>query len=303
MGTGSSRAVITENADRLVAESFIEATTQCQVQSTATQTMTLDCLPETDPGTVYEENPSCLQQLNNILTSQASNHALWRGQWSKGIVGPPTAQIYQEALNQFNGITTCKKCIWGDNLQLQAVQFDVGCSFTISMLQEMLQLVNAKFANVLYNNQDVFSTLAQIVGGGSDQEVSTRLANKVMANFSVSTLTEMSVIINNNQQMNFLNSNIQGTRQVATTEILQRFLSDQQFTNNVLTDAEWDQYETLWNDQNTITQVGDVVTDSTLAIGEAIDSTLGIILVVVSIVCILILLITTIFVLKKAVES
>jgi hypothetical protein len=311
MGGGGTKEAVVNVGNSLVAEAYITATFKCQIQVKANQSMVFECDPQLKlkTGTLdfYEENPGCIKCLDDILVVNESDERVWKTGWSAGrtATGANETTSFEQATAAFQNCakTICKACLWENNLQLSAIQFDSKCKFDISVIQNMAQNVEANISQSLVDNQDVLSSLAQAMGAKTNISLVANLSSKVMSRFSVNILAEISDKINANQQMNFENTDAKGVRQDSSNKLVSDFISENKFVNNVLSDNQWKVYQQIKNDQNTIGDLGDSLSKTTLTLGEVLNSVVGQVLVITIILVGIIIIVVSGLAIYKAIKA
>jgi hypothetical protein len=299
MGGGSSKKAIVDVATSLVSTSFIEATYQCQATTAIQQNMHFECKPLLGPEMdVYEDNQNCSSCYENIVLAQLENQKTWATQWEyhAAIPGRTTQQVYETAILDFDKCakSVCKACIWANNDQLSTVQFEENCVFTLSMVQNMTQIVEGKASQKLTDNQDILVSMAQALGETTKMKTVVRLCNSVMSNFTASVFQEMAEIVNVNQTMRFTSNSsagFSGMRQVSAVKVLADFVAKNNFVNNMLSEDQWTVQQNIWNDQNTLSNYGDVIANTTLTFAQMADTLAGQVLTLVIIIVVIVLVI------------
>jgi hypothetical protein len=291
MGGSSSRSDIINTANILIAKAYLDSTQECQQTINLVQQDTFTCDPEVAAGTdYYEDNAACVECYNNIIKVQENDYIGLKRLWpnnhiSSGLNLNASAIDVSKVFSSCSNV--CKACKWTNITQNSNISFESDCKFTESMVNSMSQNIQGSFSQVLTNNQDILSSLTQALGSSSNTENIINLVNSVTSSFSAKLMAQAAEKVKSIQIQKFFGqggAQHKVATQDASIKILQTFISDTNIVNNLLTDTQWDVYQQIKNDQNTLDELGSAVSKATLTVGNVVNSITGTVMISVMII-------------------
>lgn len=293
MGAGSSRSVISEGLDEVIARSFVESTSTCSTGISAAQSMDIVCSNIGEGGTTAENSFGCVKCYSDIADEQIDNYNIIQAGWENGKADIP--QTYAQEMKSYkekmdNCRYMCKSCVVEDLGQNIAITWSTTCNIDSTVRTTFENSITNNLTQSLTDNQDILSSLAGVLGPGSNQQVISKVSNLVSTFIDVAFMNRMYTVVNTVQPFSFTNQNVKGQTQTATIAGITSFLAKNDVLSHVITDTQWTQYQELYNSENTIGPLGEIVRKTTLSMGEILGSILGKIIVALISVLLLVLM-------------
>lgn len=115
-----------------------------------------------------------------------------------------------------------------------------------------------------------------------------RTVNRINEDF----VKKMVSKVMNKQEITFSNGVDSGVSQESAINGVMKFVAEEDVSSSILTQQQWAVQQKLYNDSNTIGALGSVVKDTSLSIGQILDTLLG--KVVVGVVALLVVIVIAI---------
>lgn len=313
MGGGQSSTMLVNAMNDMVANIIVNVAMTCNSTADSTQIISIDCRPPVSQGRVFENNPACLECINNIVSAKKAKYDLQKSAWKSGRQPPevriPIDQDFQETIENFISCTAtskCKACVVQDISQQTMIQSTTNCQAFNNVKNEIDQKLMANITQELNNHQDVLSSLAQMLGARSTKEVSANITNRISATLTQNVISNIQHQIDTFQPLYFnfgTSTQVSGiTQQTAVTSV-QTYLQKTQLLNGIFESDEIKQFDTLMNDQATIDTIGNAIGKGVDYISKLLKSIVGKVMIgILSLVGIVFLIVIG-YVSGKAIEN
>ena len=281
MGAGASRSVLTKKTDEIIAQTFIQSTTNYQTEIEVGQNLQVNCLATTVGGGRPEDSDACVSCYTAIGEQQAARYNSLR---ARGRV--PTESYETEMrgyATQMEGCKLkCKACVVSDVSQTQSFSWQSRVFNKSDVKNTFDTNIKTNLDQALTDNQDVLNSLAGALGPADRQRLSTFIANRiaqrvtedVLENFYTRVKSVQIVVISGN------GTSVRGVTQNSAVSGVTDVVSQTKISNALLSETEWSNQQTLYNDENTIGAVGGALRKAALSFGELFDSIIGKIMVI-----------------------
>jgi hypothetical protein len=173
MGGSNTKEVALNAINDAVATIFTNVALSCSDTAGSNQSIIVNCSPPLDPSVPsseqqpYENQPACLQCMDNIVTNQLNYYDLQRSAWahSEAVVNKPIDQDYQQVIQEFIACgEKCKACVIMNLAQTTIIKNVVNCQSFLSVQNIITQQLSAQITQTLTNNQSFLAPLAQMLG-------------------------------------------------------------------------------------------------------------------------------------------
>lgn len=288
MGGGASRSVVTNALNEITAKSIVSALSTCENDLDISQSFKVNCMGGNilSPAETFENSPACATCYQSVVDRQITYYNMVRNTW-----GTSTARIpksFADDVSYWSGQlesckTACKACVFTDFDQSASVTYKTTCNISTEIVNDFLSSLSSNLDQSLTDNQDVLSSLAGVLGPSDRQKVVSQITERIKTRIDSTFINDMFNSINSYQSFTFNStgsSTASGQSQSATISALTSLIADQKVNNLILSEAEWAQYQQLYNDENTIGALGDVVKNTTLSVAGVINDTVGLVLVI-----------------------
>lgn len=271
MGQTASQEVVLNSLNDIVTNIFVKAALNCNSDAQFSQQIQVECT--SDATTAFENNQACRSCLRNVFAQTLSSYdrqeAAWKNtqsQLSGANIGvnKPIDEDFTAVLQaiQLCSKTRCKKCVVEDISQKGLINISLECESLQNIMNDISQSLTASLTQSLTNNQDVLGSLAQALSGDSTQKVVSTLVNRILIKLDTTTVSGLITALNQSQTVSVKNTsggNSQIVNQITQSSAqtsAQTFLQKNQVFNTVLSQAEWDAFQTSQNSQDTIGELG-----------------------------------------------
>lgn len=307
MGSTSSKTSIINQTNQIVADVFTDITMSCASINKSEQTIEIDCQPETWGDTVYENNRVCTQALTAEYERRMDQYNFLLAQWKNGNLAPgeglkPISEDFMEIQRSFTNIMigSCKACVISDISQTANITNITTCQALNNIENSITQKLSDKVTQKLRNNQDVLGSLASIIGGSTDESTITNVTNRIQTRLTQRVISGIRNNIANSQNVTVKYGATTGVDQRSTYNSTVSYLEQNQIMNTIMTDAEFDTFQKLYNDQNTLDTLGKAVVNSASIFTKLISSVAGTVtFAVVGITAFLLVILIIVFVVQK----
>lgn len=309
MGGGATRSVMTDSLNQILATSFLSVTTKCQINQTLQQEIDINCNGEGDQaGTYYEENEACQNCYNNILEQQVARYNALQATWGADRNIP--VSFNQEYINMVNTAqgckNKCKACVFSNFSQQSTYSWDAKCMVTTADENKFTNSLQENLNQALTDNQDVLSSLARVLGASDKQSTVANIVNRLKSNFSATFLNTLAAKVSDTQKIVIRKGSgitDNGDTQQSSIRGVTSLFAQTNVANNVLSDEQWAIYQKLYNDENTIGDLGNMLANTALGIGDIVKTLAGKLVIVVAAVLVLVVILITVVVIVNAVRK
>ena len=284
MGGSSSRSEIVNESTSMVATIMTNVALSCNADAMSSQMIDVNCQPPlSDPTVPYESNQGCIDCMDNVLASRKSYYAFQKELWESGKMSPgvrkPIDEDFQQVISEMIscGMNNCKACVVHDLSQKTVIQSVIGCKAFNNVSNTINQKLMASVTQKLTNNQDMLSSIAQMLGSSSTQQVATNITNRISSKLTTTVIANITQQISSQQTINitFSSGTATGLSQQSAYHSVSQYLGKTGIFNNIFSDAEFKDIQTIYNKQNTIDSLGNVAVKSLRAIEKLLKSTMG----------------------------
>lgn len=280
MGSGASRSVITKKTDELIAQTFIQSTTNYQTEIEVGQNLQVNCSATAIGGGRPEDSDACVSCYTAIGEQQAARYNSLRAR------GRVPTESYETEMRGYAAQmeackVKCKACVVSDVSQTQSFSWRVG-AFNKSVVKNTFDAtIKTNLDQALTDNQDVLSSVAGALGPADRQKVSTFIANRIAQMVTEDVLENIYTRVSSVQNVTISGSTVaRGITQNSAVSGVTDVISKRNISNTLLSETEWSNQQTLYNDENTIGAVGGALRKAALSFGELFDSIIGKIMVI-----------------------
>lgn len=295
MGAGASREVLTNAANSIISKVYTNVTFDEQDQLEVKQNIDVKCtgMYRPYPGAPeveYESNPSCASCFNAIREQQKQQHEMIRLQWTTTSAPIPITfnnemiQYYQMAQNC---LPFCKACVYQDFSQVANFSWKSNISFDASILTKMRSGIRGELTQNLNSNKGALTALAGVLAPGDKQQTLTYLTNRIMNRITTNVMDSIAHQVSESQTIQAGDGVTKGISQQASTSTVFNVVEKLNLTNTVLSEEEWASYQKLYNDENTVGALGEALQKTIFGITDVLQSTIGMAVLVVIIICVL----------------
>jgi hypothetical protein len=285
MGGSSSRKVIANDASDMIAKAYVNISQSCTVSESANQSLEFNCDPyhnSVNVGDIYENNSTCENCFKRELEARQNYYALQESLWKNDGNAKVNLNIVTDYKDFYGKMIACgqfcKACNFEDISQFTVFKATTDCQAINNIKTQMSQKLTALIQQKLSNNQDALSPLAQMLGAKSSQEVVQNLTSRMSVLLSDTVIDKMNSKINQNQSTKFFQQggdSTYGIHQKSVVKNITSFLSSNNITDKIFQQQEWEQLQTLMNQQNTIDEVGKTVSKIATEASKIIDNIVG----------------------------
>jgi hypothetical protein len=287
MGNGQSKAVGSNMVNSMVSSIFNEVSLTCKTTASSNQDITVGC-QHADPNTKYpntddspepfENNASCTNCIRQIEETRKLYYSTQKAQWKykPATVMLPIDQDYHTIITKFYDCgLQCKACWYMDLNEETLVDMSLGCKSFNSISNQIDQKLSNKIKQTLTNNLGAATAAAQMLGTSSSQKLVQNLVTRVSSKITEEVIAGVSQTIKNNQNIYMKNSKTTHTNTRSSFAAITTYFSKTNLFSTIFTDEQWQNLEKLYNDQNTIGGLGQVVVSGVSDITKMIKSVVG----------------------------
>jgi len=302
MGQKPSRATILNQVNKMTAKIIVNISLNCNSGVNSQQTIKIQC----DPGQFVDDNineyavelsDGCRKCYSSVVEDRLSYYALQKAEWDREVtIKKPIDLDFRQAINEFVacGRGPCKACHIEDLNQDSLVKSIIGCQGANNIQNQLTQQLMTSVTQQLTNNQDMLSGLADILGGGSTQNIIMNVTNRISSRVTENVVNNIKQQISTQQTMNITMSNgsVKGISQNSAIHSVTTFFEKTGIFNTILSDEQWKTLESLVNNQNTIGELGGLGVGTVSTFSKMMKSIVGkVLLFVIVMVCVLFVLI------------
>ena len=265
MGGTSSKEDIVNEANDIVADVFSNLTLNCMANTGVTEAITITCTPNaTTPNVAHENSTSCKSCYTRVKTIALSIYDGYRDAWENGTNSPSVPKaINDDFTSIINGmyscIRRCKACNFDNISQSTSVVSNTKCQSTNNINNQVSQKMTTAIDQSLSNHSDVLGSLATFLGGKANkQDIVDNIHTRIMSKLTNNVVSSIMNAIEDNQTLNLSGSSvsINTVTQNSSYNSTVNFLQKNNIMDNIFTDAEYQEIQTLKSDTTTITKFG-----------------------------------------------
>lgn len=318
MGNGGiSQASIINQVNVMISNIIVNISLYCNAQSVSNQIIQIDCQPY-GPGSnatqPWELNESCQKCMKNVYDSRLKYYKNQEELWSTrapSVLGSIN-QDFQTVINEFVtcGINTCKACSMQNASQTSVVTGVLNCQAFNDVQNTISQQMITQITQNLTNNQDMLAPLAEMLGASSTNDIIYNLTNRVMTLLTKSVVANITETINNNQTISITvvgQAPINGLTQNSAYNACLTYLGKTNIMNGIFQQEQWDELQTLINEQNTIDSLGNAIVQSVNVISKLLNNVVGqvviVVLCMVGVIFLAVVIYIIVHLIKKATQS
>lgn len=276
MGGGASRSAIVNGLNSLIVQSFTQSTTLCQSEQEVDQDIEVKC-EGTNPLETYEENPACVACFEESLSLQAKQHAMIKSKWRAGNAPVPTS-FSQEMTNWYTFLnetcgTRCKRCWYSNFSQVDNFKWKTTCLDSHDIVTTMKNTLQANVMSALTSNQGLADSLMKVLDPSSKENTVAFITNRVMSRVNHTFIQKMLSHMKSQQSIILNNGTSNVVSQQASITSALNFVNNSKVSDTILNEEQWAVQQTLYDDSNTVGDLGQILRDSALGIAQLTQST------------------------------
>jgi hypothetical protein len=284
MGTGSSKELGTNIVNSMLATVFTTIALTCSNNAESAQNISVFCNPPLDPSLPieqqepWENQPACKTCIANVVAQRKSFYDLQTSAWRFGrvAVNLPIDEDFTTVLKQMIACgTLCKACVYQDLSQATFIQNLLECKSMLSIQNSINQKLTNAITQQLTNNTDFLGPLSQMLGASSMQQIVANLTNRIAVKITNEVITGVLNTVENNQTMTLTNSTTKVQTQDSSFNCMVQYFQSTNLFSTIFTDDQWQVLQQLYNDQNTVGDLGNAVVHSLNDITKFISSDVG----------------------------
>jgi len=201
----------------------------------------------------------------------------------------------------------CKACAIEDLSQMLSVQAEQDCAFTLNLQNDLDQQLTSALVQSASIHKDILSSLAQVLGASTKEQVITEIANRMNALITTNVTQRAINFLQGNQNILIYSNGSavakQHVHQNAALDSVTSFLSSTKIMNSVLEKEEWTKLQDASIDQSTITKLGDVTAQGLGLLTKMVTSEAGKAVVFVWGITLVIFVFVVIFFIVKTIQK
>ncbi len=285
MGNSSFKTVALTQLNESTATVFTNVSLSCSNDSQSNQSITVECQPQLngpvdDPNTLpYESNLAAADCVAAVVTQASQYYDLQRATWTNGgsiQVQKPIDQDYNEIVQQMIACgSRAKACVYQNISQGTVIKNVLSCQSFLTIQNTLTQAMSTQVQQMLTNNQDALSPLAQLLGASTSDQIVNNITSRMVAKITNEVIAGIQNTIQNNQTLVLENSTVKGTTQQSAFTSITQYLAKTDLYNTIFTDQQWNELQDLYDDTSTVDALGNVITRSIGAIEAFLKSSVG----------------------------
>jgi hypothetical protein len=279
---------LVQATNTIIAKSITKTIMDCANNALLVQKIRITCKPvEYDENgnsmSVYEENESCGYCMagvqGNFLYQNELEERMWT-QASSARVRQPIDSMYKKLAMDLEicGLSYCKACVLLNTTQKNIVSSESGCTSSVSKNDEITTNVSNLIKQQLTQNQDVLTATVKELGVKGVDNISQNISNKISKVLTKTFLNKIASSLQSIQSVT-LTSSTSVTSNNLTQNSIEKFIITQVSQMNIaeqaLTKSTFENIEASINNQNTLNEIGDLVFKSSVSFAQAIDTSIG----------------------------
>jgi hypothetical protein len=294
---GSSEKVGTKMVNSIVADVFVNVSLTCKNTARSEQIINVNCVQHLDTGSYFadpkitqkvpvdaqphENNPTCRECMADILVDKKSSYQLQRAQWNHkpATVNLPVDQDYQQSIDAFiNCGHFCKSCVYQNLSESTLINIDLNCKSYNTIKNQLTQKLSAQITQQLTNNKSFLAPLAQMLGAKTTQAIVFNLTPRVQDKITQEIVAAVSNTVKNTQNITIVGTDgtlVNNVSQVSAFNSVVAYFSKTKLFNSIFTDQQWKTLQVLYNDQNTIGDLGNTIVAEISDLSKMLTSVVG----------------------------
>ena len=288
MGNKNVRTVVSNQTNEMVANVVTNITLSCGTLATSNQTIEVQCVPPRDATSgnyLYPENSApcikCMTDVHDELIAKYNDiSARWqvgRLQWSDGLA--PVDAEFQEVVNKFVscGKLFCKACAYENLSEVTSMTASTTCDALNNIQNQITQKLTDQVNQTLTENQDFLSPIVGLFGGNSYQNIVNNIVSRIQVKLTNTVLNKIKNNIQNNQNIYLKGTNVSDKyiTQKSSYKSVMSYLQKTNLFNDIFSDEEVKELQTLYDDRNTIDDLGNFVLGSATIIQKLVHTVVG----------------------------
>jgi hypothetical protein len=174
----------------------------------------------------------------------------------------------------------CKSCYIQSLDQSANFEAMLSCKSNTEIATSLIATVSDKISQELTSNKDVLSGLAQVLGLDSNLKLQNTIVDRVRQQITAKVVTDIKAELTSTSTIEITGSGITvvAASQYSTLRSVLNAVSQNSFTSKLLTESEWEQLQVLHNKQNTLDDVGKILTlpvKAFASLGRLTETVLG----------------------------
>jgi hypothetical protein len=279
---GHSQTTLLTAVNTIVTSIFISVALECSSLASTNQITSIQC-PVSDVSQTPENSLGCRNCFFSIYSEYVAYMTLQQNKWNQGGVGlvvkvdKPIEDDFHDLIQKgINcGLSMCKKCVASNLSQQTAISTSLTCQALNNIQNTLDQQLTAKITNQLENNRDLLAPLASLFGGDSSTVVAN-VVNRISTAVKRSDVNKIIQAIQNSQTINIVGgSRTVNVSQSSATNSVMTYLVQNNITNNILSQAEWDILLQNISTQNTLGTLGEGLVKAVSILADLATSTIG----------------------------
>jgi hypothetical protein len=284
MGASNTKSIVLDQTNTMVANIFTEVAVSCSNDADVSQSILVNCDIRgkgnvnsiTEP---YESNYGCRQCIENILQTSHDNYQFQRGLWpTDGYrVKKPINDDFQNVVTSMLtcGRSQCKACSFENLSQKTIVTQTSTCESLNSVQNQITQKLIDQVTQQLTNDQGAVQGFLGIFGGSSTQDVVNELVSRISVKLDEVTISKIRSQINNTQTIKLGLGSITGLTQESAFHSVKTYLGQTNLFNDILSEEQWQIFQKLYNEQNTLNTLGQTVVKTVQFIDRLLKTVTG----------------------------
>ncbi len=282
----SPRALI-QATNNIVAVAISQSISNCFAFQTAQQEVRVRCRPILPTGEeVYEANPACGQCIQNVLLDFQQQDSLERAAWN-----PPQSATVRQPIDKYYatlksnietcGLTYCKACVLSNITQMNIVSATDECVTTFMTQANIQNNISTLVQQQLLNNQDVLAGVAQTLGSNEMTTLTDKISQNIVSVTNSEFLQDLRTTLEASQIIELVTSDsvtLANISQASAITVTQSFVDANNVAINAFGEETFTAIANIVNQQTTINDVGEAVFKATLSFANAVDSSVGIVM-------------------------
>jgi len=290
-----TKDVLIDAVNNIVSESYTQALTTCASSAVASQSIVMKCHPASYNANgsptdfVYEENAACKACMSDVFKGMSDQHADEKQKWSDGGAAKVRLPIDTEFQLMYDrletcGLTMCKACVLVNATQESLLSSVSRCKDNADFQSNYESNLGNNITAQLNNNQDVLSSLANLLQKPDVTSVSQTIQNSItnvtkqeFSNSLVAALSSAQTVVIDSNGGTVVRNLLQNTTAASVVQFMSKEdVAQQAFASDWLKEAA-----AIANDQNTLSDVGEVIGQGGVTLAKTLESIVGKILLAV----------------------
>ncbi len=275
------RSALVGVTNRIIAKSITNTITNCSSVSNILQSIDVTCSPDlTDSNiSVYEENSGCALCIKEVFDGFDDQYTAERKAWSDGkevkvrLNYDDQLRILLVRLQSCGNL--CKACSFVNLNQFSSIDTSQSCVQNIVSQSTVKTNLQSILTQQLLNNQDVLSGVAKALATTNVSEITEKISNNISSVVNNNFLQQSLNRIKSAQIMQFSSSSSTNVSNISQFNIFNTILeqvTDENVVTRTINDEIFTSIEQVINQQNTLSDVGTAIFQSSITFVSAINS-------------------------------